>query len=88
MMIYPGFFIDTFRRWSKIAKEREIDTDAPDDSKITVEGHQANGAFGIHQAALRLEGDPTTYRLIVAPVDAPITVNGLPIDSHFLEPLK
>lgn len=85
--IYPGFFIDAFQRWSRIAKEREIDTSSPDDSKITVEGHQANGTYGIHQSTLRLEGDPTIYRMIVAPADAPICVNGQPIDNHFLETL-
>lgn len=83
-MIYPGFFIDAFRR---LTRNAQPDPKCPDDSKIGVIGHQANGAYGIHQAALRLEGDPTVYRMIVAPADAPICVNGQPIDNHFLEPL-
>lgn len=50
--------------------------------------HQANGAYGVHQVRVRLPGDPTIYRVIVAPADAPLQVGQLPIDQHFIEPIN
>lgn len=84
MLIYTGFFIDAFRRWST---NRAVDENATDDHKITVSNHQANGVTGIHQAKVTLQGDPTVYRMLIAPANAPITINGRPIGDHFAEPL-
>jgi hypothetical protein len=51
--------------------------------------HQANYTWGIHQFRVRIKDDPTIYRVIVAPEDAPLFVGsateGLSIDKHFLE---
>lgn len=77
-MIYPGFIIAKIAEWAR--KEP-----APD--CIAVDGHQGNGLYGIHQARVTMQGDPTTYRLIIAPADAPITINGRPIGEHFAQPL-
>lgn len=55
--------------------------------RVTVSNSQTNGAYGVYQATVRLAGDPTTYRLILAPADAPITINGRPIGEHFALPL-
>lgn len=52
--------------------------------------HQQNAMYGLHQMRVRLPDDPTVYRLIVAPANAPIFVgreNQIPIDQHFLEPI-
>lgn len=79
-MIYPGFILAKIAEWArKDASSRE--------DRITIGGQQANGAHGIHQARVTLAGDPTTYRLIIAPADAPIMVNGRPIGEHFALPL-
>lgn len=55
--------------------------------RVSIDNHQQNGAHGVHQATVRLGNDPTTYRLILAPADAPITINGRPIGEHFTLPL-
>lgn len=52
-------------------------------SDVTVNYGQQNGSYGVHQALVKLDGDPTDYRLILAPADAPIAINGRPIDEHF-----
>ena len=75
-MIYPGYIINLL---GKLAKDAA--------SGICLENHQANGCYGVHQVRVRVKGDPTTYRLILAPEDAPIEVNGRPISAHFAEPL-
>lgn len=63
--------------------------DHPDDeNKLVIDQHQSTGAFGVHQARVRLAGDETVYRMILAPADAPVMVNGVPADSYFLEPLE
>jgi hypothetical protein len=62
----------------------------PDDldgSGITIDQHQQNGSFGIHQARVRLSGDPTVYRLLLCPADAPVNVRGCPISEHFALPI-
>jgi len=81
-MIYPGHIIATIRAWARADQEAN-----PCQSPITVDGHQGNGLYGIHQARVTMQGDPTTYRLIIAPADAPITINGRPIGEHFAQPL-
>jgi len=52
-------------------------------SDVTIHYGQQNGAYGVHQALVKLGGDPLDYRLILAPADAPIAINGRPIDEHF-----
>lgn len=59
-----------------------------DDDVIAIDNSQQNGSFGVHQARVHLANDPTTYRLILAPADAPITINGRPIGEHFSLPLE
>jgi hypothetical protein len=54
---------------------------------ITISHRQANGAHGVHQALVLLDGDPTHYRMVLAPADAPITLYGRPIDHAFMAPL-
>ena len=49
--------------------------------------HQANGLYGVHQLRVRLPGDPTVYRVLIAPADAPISIGGVAADHHFSEPL-
>lgn len=80
-MIYPGYLLARIAEWAR---------SAPADPKhhaITVDGHQGNGLYGVHQARVTMEGDPTAYRLIIAPADAPITISGRPIGEHFALPL-
>lgn len=57
------------------------------DNGITIDNHQQNGAHGIHQARVRLAGDPTVYRLILAPSDAPIEFGGRDAATYFARPL-
>lgn len=54
---------------------------------VTLDQHQANGTYGIHQIRARVKGDPTTYRVIIAPADVPLSVGYQPIDQHFAEPI-
>lgn len=56
-------------------------------NRLTISNRQSNGSHGIYQALLTLEGDPNNYRLILAPANAPITINGRPIGEHFAKPL-
>jgi len=78
-MIYSGYIIAKIAKWAR--------NDSVSNDRVTVSGHQGNGLYGIHQARVTLAGDPTTYRLIIAPADAPIAINGLPISDHFAQPL-
>lgn len=48
---------------------------------------QSNALYGVHQMRARLNNDPNTYRIIIAPVDAPISIGGVAVDQHFLEPI-
>lgn len=73
---YAGFLLN---RFAKLA--------GCDPNGITVDQHQQNGAHGVHQARVRLHGDDTIYRLILAPESAPFEANGAPIDQHFAKPL-
>lgn len=52
-----------------------------------VDQHQGNGLWCVHQLRVRLPDDPTVYRVIVAPADAPLAVGSQPIDQHFLSPI-
>lgn len=80
-MIYPGLIIATIK--GALADYQHTKGEA----HLTVDGHQSNGSYGLHQARVTMAGDPTTYRLIIAPADAPITINGRPIGEHFAQPL-
>jgi hypothetical protein len=77
---FTGFILTKIVNWA-----REDDRYLSD--RVTIDNQQQNGAHGIHQARVRLSGDPTTYRLILAPADAPIKINGHPIGEHFAEPI-
>lgn len=79
MAIFPGFILSRFADWAR--------RDSDDSERITVDNHQGNGVYGVHQARVRLAGDPTIYRLVIAPHDAPISINSMPIGDHFAEPL-
>lgn len=57
------------------------------DREITIEPVVENAMHGLHQARVRLSDDPTVYRLILAPADAPLTYRGELIDNAFAEPL-
>jgi hypothetical protein len=61
--------------------------DPADPNHITIDQAQQNGAFGVHQRRIRLKDDPTVYRLLLAPENAPIWISGLPVDEHFIFPL-
>lgn len=50
---------------------------------IAVSNLQQNSLYGVQQARVMLEGDPVAYRLILAPADAPIEIDGRPIGDHF-----
>ena len=82
MTHYTGMILSMLRTAMNRENERNSDAD-----KITIERRQQNGAYGIHQATVRLRGDANTYRLILAPADAPIEINGRPIGEHFSLPL-
>lgn len=80
-MIYPGLIIATLRSALKAqGNERLAD-------EVQLSDHQLNGAFGVHQLKAKVKDDPTVYRIIVAPADAPITINGRPIGDHFALPI-
>lgn len=55
---------------------------------LEIDQMQENHIFGIYQARIKIEGDDNIYRLILAPIDAPIRVGPVAIDQHFLEPMK
>lgn len=54
---------------------------------LPVDQGQHNGLYGVCQLRARLKGDPTAYRIIIAPADAPIRIGDVDVDSHFNEPL-
>jgi hypothetical protein len=69
---------------------RAVNSDRTTD--VVIDQRQANGAFGIYQARVSIPGDPRPYRLLLAPLDAPIGLpHGgdriIPIDQHFAERL-
>jgi hypothetical protein len=78
MMIYPGYIVSQIKRTLGLAVAA---------SDIMIDQHQSNGLFGIHQARARIKGDPTVYRIIVAPADAPIFCGKVHADQHFTERL-
>jgi hypothetical protein len=53
----------------------------------TVDQHQSNALYCVHQLRVRLPGDPVQYRVLIAPEDAPVAIGGVPVDEHFAEPI-
>lgn len=53
-----------------------------------VDQRQANATYGVHQLRVRLPDDPTVYRVLIAPSDAPIMIGGVGVDAHFAEPIE
>ena len=49
--------------------------------------HQQNGAWGVHQLRVMLPDDPTIYRVLIAPKDAPIKIGNGTADQHFSHPI-
>lgn len=82
MTHYTGMILATLR--SALKRENAV---AAEVDRVVIDNHQQNGGYGVHQARVRLGNDPTTYRLILAPADAPIEINGRPIGDHFAMPL-
>ena len=81
MTHYTNFIMSAIRNATNAAK-RHANGDA-----ITIDNHQSNGVHGIHQARVRLAGDPTTYRMILAPADAPVSFDGRDASTYFARPL-
>lgn len=84
-MIYPGFIMARLARWGREHAERV--KDEPSANILTIDNHQCNGGYCVHQASVRLSRDETLYRMIIAPADAPLTLYGKPIDECFAKPL-
>lgn len=82
MTVYPGEIIAAIRQWARRDQEA-----GGDERAIMVDGHQSNALHCVHQARATIKGDPTTYRIIVAPADAPIELYGRPIGEAFAQPL-
>lgn len=76
--VYPGFIASLIRRYLLSAPEDDVRVDLM----------QSNGMYAAHQLRVRLSGDDTIYRVIVAPANAPISVGGVPVDQHFALPLE
>lgn len=55
--------------------------------EVTLDNVQQNGMWGVYQARVRLAGDATVYRLLLAPANAPIRVQGRDIEDYFAQPL-
>jgi len=80
-MIYPGYILAAIRSALKESTNRTIS------QEITIDNQQVNGTFGVHQARVRLKGDPTVYRLIIAPANAPLQCGGRDLETYFAQPL-
>jgi hypothetical protein len=80
MTVFPGFIV---------AQLAELTRKATGADPIVIDNHQTNGAHCVHQARVRLAGDPTVYRMILAPADAPIFINDdkRPVADAFALPL-
>jgi len=80
-MHFTGFIMSRIRN-----AMNALATTAPDNA-ITIDNHQQNAAHGIHQARVRLAGDPIVYRMVLAPSDAPIEFSGRDAATYFARPL-
>lgn len=87
-MIYPGLILSKIARLCRDHADQHGRGDGED--IIEIDQHQQNGMQCIHQAALRLNGDPQLYRIIIAPAGAEIFINKdrRPIDEAFAAPLQ
>lgn len=56
-------------------------------TEVSIENHQQNASHGVHQCRVRLAGDPTVYRMILCPADAPVELYGRPVGDAFAQPL-
>lgn len=81
MQVFPGHIT------SVIAGLCKRHTEGAD--SITIDNHQSNGMYAVHQTRVTLEGDPTVYRMIIAPANAPIFINDdkRPVADAFAQPL-
>lgn len=59
----------------------------PDANGLQVDQHQQNGAWAVHQLRVTLPDGMGTYRVIVAPADAPVFIGKVHADHHFNEAL-
>jgi hypothetical protein len=71
---FTGLILSSLRRFTR-------------GSEVTIDNTQTNGLWGVYQARIRLAGDENTYRLILAPENAPLEIGGQPIGDHFHFPL-
>lgn len=65
---------------------RAVNADRTND--ITIVAGPSNGTDGAIQALATVPAmgaGETRYRVIVAPVDAPISIGGVPVQQHFAE---
>lgn len=69
MTVSPGYILAAIRSALKESSAPQIA------QEIAIDGHQVNGAYCVHQARVRIAGDPTIYRMIIAPANAPIFIN-------------
>jgi hypothetical protein len=59
----------------------------PEANGLVVDQLQSNGCYGVKQLRVTLPEGMGTYRVIVAPADAPVFIGKVHADQHFLEPL-
>jgi hypothetical protein len=54
---------------------------------LMIDQLQQNAVWGVQMGRVRLAGDPRTYRLILAPAEAPVMIGKVAADQYFNEPL-
>lgn len=54
---------------------------------LVVDQFQSNGLYACHQLRVTLPDGMGTYRVLVAPADAPLKVGDVAAEEHFMEPL-
>lgn len=54
---------------------------------VTVDQFQSNGLYACHQLRVTLPEGMGTYRVLVAPADAPVSIGDVSAEEHFMEPL-
>lgn len=79
--VYSGFLAAQIRR---VLLEGGI---SPEATGLNVDQFQSNGMYACHQLRVTLPDGMGTYRVIVAPADAPVSIGGVSAEEHFLEPL-
>jgi hypothetical protein len=69
--------------------KRLVNGHAPQDgfAGAVASEHQQNALWGIHQLLVRVPNDPTLYRVLIAPADAPIKIASGTADQHFSYPI-